>query len=214
MTRQQDKPSPWQIEHSDIQWWTKEPQNCFTCGAKDRLILRIDNQLVCEQLGIPCNQEAIPTVAQHIKGNNKIPHWARSGYPMAYDHDSPPHTLFIPGPVSCHHSATIQPDSLITGDPHGVRIDGAVLQPDRSINLLNHSPTGFAWGYGGSGPSQLALALLLEAGASDQEALRLHQQFKRETIGILPDQTSFSLNGTHIVDWLNRQRTELPRWRP
>jgi hypothetical protein len=28
------------------------------------------------------------------------------------------------------------------------------------LDLRNHSPTGFAWGYGGSGPSQLSLAIL------------------------------------------------------
>jgi hypothetical protein len=28
------------------------------------------------------------------------------------------------------------------------------------LDLFNHSPTGFEWGYGGSGPAQLALAIL------------------------------------------------------
>ena len=128
MTRQQDKPSPWQIRHSDLQWWTKEPQRCFTWCAKDRLILRIDSQIVCEQLGIPCNQEAIPSIAQHIRKNTKIPHWARSGYPMAYDHDSPLYTLFIPGPVSCHHSAPLP------RLPHHWR-------PPRRKNRREHPPT-------------------------------------------------------------------------
>src|SRR5262245_22144387 len=31
------------------------------------------------------------------------------------------------------------------------------------LELRNHSPTGFEWGYGGSGPAQLALALLVDA---------------------------------------------------
>jgi hypothetical protein len=33
---------------------------------------------------------------------------------------------------------------------------------DPRCDLRNHSPTGFAWGYNGSGPSQLALALLCD----------------------------------------------------
>jgi hypothetical protein len=33
---------------------------------------------------------------------------------------------------------------------------------DPRLDLYNHSPTGFAWGYGGSGPAQLALALLAD----------------------------------------------------
>jgi hypothetical protein len=29
-------------------------------------------------------------------------------------------------------------------------------------DLVNHSPTGFSWGYAGSGPAQLALAILAD----------------------------------------------------
>jgi len=42
--------------------------------------------------------------------------------------------------------------------------------------LRNHSPTGFEWGYGGSGPAQLALAILAER--NDDAALNLYQDFK------------------------------------
>ena len=38
---------------------------------------------------------------------------------------------------------------------------GTELLPGRSQKYRNHSPDGFAWGYGGSGPAQLALALCL-----------------------------------------------------
>jgi hypothetical protein len=34
------------------------------------------------------------------------------------------------------------------------------LEP--SLKVRNHSPTGFEFGYGGSGPAQLALAILLD----------------------------------------------------
>lgn len=64
-----------------------------------------------------------------------------------------------------------------------VLVDGKPLSPRRSQRLFNHSPDGFAWGYGGSGPSQLALALLLEAGADDETAVRLHHDFKFEHVG-------------------------------
>ena len=46
------------------------------------------------------------------------------------------------------------------------------------LDLFNHSPTGFSWGYGGSGPAQLALALLADALGHDDLAVRLHQAFK------------------------------------
>lgn len=41
-----------------------------------------------------------------------------------------------------------------------------------------HSPTGFAWGYGGSGPAQLALALLVDALGDRESAERHYQAFK------------------------------------
>ena len=46
------------------------------------------------------------------------------------------------------------------------------------LDLYNHSPDGFEWGYGGSGPSQLALAILADALGNDELADRLHHDFK------------------------------------
>jgi Family of unknown function (DUF6166) len=49
-------------------------------------------------------------------------------------------------------------------------------------DLANHSPDGPEWGYGGSGPSQLALSLVADAlesnRAGDQLALGFYQDFK------------------------------------
>lgn len=70
-----------------------------------------------------------------------------------------------------------------------VYLDGQYLSPKKSQKIYNHSPDGFAWGYSGSGPAQLALAILLEL--TDKEtALRIHQEFKRQLIAGLP-QTDF-----------------------
>ena len=64
-------------------------------------------------------------------------------------------------------------------DANGTAHVNAELLPlDPRLDLANHSPTGFEWGYGGSGPAQLALALLADAVGSDRVALRLHQPFK------------------------------------
>lgn len=46
------------------------------------------------------------------------------------------------------------------------------------LDLWCHSPDGFEWGYGGSGPAQLALALLADALGDDDRASRIHQKFK------------------------------------
>jgi len=52
-----------------------------------------------------------------------------------------------------------------------------------------HSPTGFEWGYHGSGPSDLALSLLCDAlGEHDPEAIPpwMYQAFKAGIVGLLP----------------------------
>ena len=45
---------------------------------------------------------------------------------------------------------------------YGTMHDGEVRLLDPRLDLVNHSPTGFAWSYDGSGPSQPALALLAD----------------------------------------------------
>ncbi len=67
-----------------------------------------------------------------------------------------------------------------------VTVDGRPLNP--RLDLWNHSPSGFEWGYGGSGPAQLALALLADHLGNDEEAVRLHQDFKHAVVAALPYQ--------------------------
>ena len=67
-----------------------------------------------------------------------------------------------------------------------VTVDGEPLNP--RLDLWNHSPSGFEWGYGGSGPAQLALALLADHLGNDEEAVSLHQKFKRAVVAGLPYQ--------------------------
>lgn len=57
---------------------------------------------------------------------------------------------------------------------------------DPRTDLRNHSPTGFEWGYAGSGPAQLALALLADALQDDERAELLYQKFKRRVVTRLP----------------------------
>lgn len=64
-----------------------------------------------------------------------------------------------------------------------VTVNGRPLNP--RLDLWNHSPTGFEWGYGGSGPAQLALALLADCLDNDEQAVQLHQEFKRKLVAYL-----------------------------
>jgi hypothetical protein len=54
------------------------------------------------------------------------------------------------------------------------------------LDLHDHSPTGFEWGFGGSGPAQLALAILADYLGNDEQALNLYQRFKWAVIAELP----------------------------
>ncbi len=55
-----------------------------------------------------------------------------------------------------------------------VFINGVHIIPDGSLRIRNHSPDGFNWGYGGSGPAQFALGLLMLY--VDADTAQLHYQ--------------------------------------
>lgn len=72
---------------------------------------------------------------------------------------------------------------------------GKVERLSARTDLVNHSPSGFECGYAGSGPAQLALAILahhfrtehvLGQKESDERAIRYHQQFKVDVVARLP----------------------------
>jgi hypothetical protein len=65
-----------------------------------------------------------------------------------------------------------------------VTVDGRRLNPRH--DLWNHSPSGFEWGYGGSGPAQLALAILADHCGDDEEAFNFHHRFKWMIVAELP----------------------------
>ena len=54
------------------------------------------------------------------------------------------------------------------------------------FDLRNHSPSGFEWGYGGSGPAQLALALAADVLGDDEAALGVYQRLKFRVVAGLP----------------------------
>lgn len=66
-----------------------------------------------------------------------------------------------------------------------ILVNGKSLDPRKSQSVYNHSPDGFSWGYGGSGPSQLALAILLDF-TERATALANYQRFKWDVIALLP----------------------------
>jgi hypothetical protein len=86
--------------------------------------------------------------------------------------------------------------------------DGEIFSPARSLKIRNHSPDGFAWGYCGSGPAQLALGILLEV--TDQATAELlYQDFKRSVVSMLPseDGSVWKLTSKEVEKWLQENRT-------
>jgi hypothetical protein len=89
----------------------------------------------------------------------------------------------------------------------GARVGGVasvVVHPgaaalDPRFDLANHSPDGFEWGYGGSGPSQLALALCADALGDDERALAAYQRFKFRVVGKLPAAWSLSASDVRTI---------------
>lgn len=74
------------------------------------------------------------------------------------------------------------------------------LDPARSLALRSHSPTGFEWGYAGSGPAQLALAILLDATDDPALALANYLEFKFQVVARWWHR--WSLSTTDIEGWL------------
>src|SRR6187551_744291 len=72
------------------------------------------------------------------------------------------------------------------------------------LDLWNHSPTGFEWGYGGSGPAQLALAILADHLENDAKTVALYPAFKSAVIVNLP-YASWTLTSDEI-----QQALQLP----
>ena len=80
-----------------------------------------------------------------------------------------------------------------------ITVDGAPLDWRSSLAVRNHSPTGPAWGYGGSGPAQLALAILL-AVTDAATAERFYQKFKWSVIA--PIETDrWTLDASDVLGW-------------
>lgn len=87
----------------------------------------------------------------------------------------------------------------------GVQV--VVIHGDGSSEELRHiryhSPSGFEWGYGGSGPSDLARSILADF-AGMRVADICYQAFKHEIIANLAHK-GFAIPGRNILDWLKRR---------
>ncbi len=111
-------------------------------------------------------------------------------------------------------------------DPDKVRYEGhydaardvcyvEVFKPGKSPypmqerqDIINHSPTGISWGYGGSGPAQTAFALLIDYLGDEGRARGLYQDFKFKVIAAFPTNSEWTLTGRQIESAIARIATK------
>lgn len=90
-------------------------------------------------------------------------------------------------------------EQLEDGQEHGTTV---LPLPRLRLTEARHSPTGFEWGYMGSGPAELARALLIATFPGDDavRAPRVYQTFKTQIIGYL-DKDAWTLTSAGVRAW-------------
>jgi hypothetical protein len=84
--------------------------------------------------------------------------------------------------------------------------DGIHTNVPRRITY--HSPDGFEWGYGGSGPSDFALNILsIFIGEEAARAGGLYQSFKFNFVAVLPHEGG-TIKREDILNWIEEKRQE------
>jgi len=90
------------------------------------------------------------------------------------------------------------------------KVGGCVITVERNesnkllVHRKRHSPTGFQWGYGGSGPADTALSILWDyLGREPGEGL--YQAFKFEVVAKFPYGGEWTLSGDEVKAWLGER---------
>lgn len=78
---------------------------------------------------------------------------------------------------------------------------------------VRHSPTGLSWGYGGSGPADLARSILWDyLGAEPHPAC--YQPFKFDFVARWPQDGSWTLTADEVAEWMKRWHLDHPDTSP
>jgi len=80
------------------------------------------------------------------------------------------------------------------------------------VNIRNHSPSGFSWGYGGSGPAQLALAIMCDLyGDRIEDHPVNYQTFKFAFVANLPESKPWRATEAEVRQAVARLTDGAPR---
>ena len=88
-------------------------------------------------------------------------------------------------------------------DRNSVLVNGQELK-----HYARHSPDGFEWGYGGSGPSELARCILIDYFDDIPKADKHYQQFKFDIIAVIKED-SWVITSEDIEKWLAKNDENL-----
>jgi hypothetical protein len=86
--------------------------------------------------------------------------------------------------------------------------DVASLKVKSLHHVVKHSPTGFEFGYGGSGPSDLARCILIDMGYPVPQVDMVYQEFKTRFIENA-DYDGFIIDEDAIRFWWETRKGEL-----
>lgn len=81
-----------------------------------------------------------------------------------------------------------------------------ILTAYRLPHIERHSPDGFNWGYGGSGPADTALSILTDC-LGEREASILYQLFKWAFVAHWGEE--FSITEKEIKDWASEEKKKI-----
>jgi hypothetical protein len=85
-------------------------------------------------------------------------------------------------------------------------VDGTTRELPLHLGVYRHSPSGFEWGYLGSGPAQLALALCVEV-VGPERAVRVHQVVKDRLVARL-DGDDWVLTGHQVLQVIEAEERD------
>lgn len=79
------------------------------------------------------------------------------------------------------------------------------------VHRVRHSPDGFQWGYGGSGPADLARSILWDH-LGHEPAPDLYQSFKRDYVARWPmhEGECWRIESYDLMLWLMRYESGIP----
>lgn len=81
-----------------------------------------------------------------------------------------------------------------------VRDETREYELDARHDEVNHSPDGFQWGYRGSGPAQLAFAILAEV-KNEDFAHEHYQDFKKDFVASIEGGEDFVISFGEVEEW-------------